>query len=128
MYLADKIIVVSNCKDSIDVEKSIIRLSHTDYASINCTWTMFAPTKTQITITISEPFNSNFLRLSDGSQLTEDSLLRDLNFSNMQSRENVLKVLFDSKSSPIENDLYIHYKLTTGMTIMLYYVLLCVRY
>ena len=108
-----KIIVVSNCNDSFNVEQSIIRINHTDTFQSNCTWTIIGPSKTKINITISEPFNKSLLTISNGIQFTEDNLLKNFNTSIIQSWDNILKVHFDSKSYHIGDDLIIHYK-TTG--------------
>ena len=106
---SEKVIVVSKCDKNIDFEKSVIEIQPYDGANRNCTWTMFAPSGSQIILDIKEYDNKSSLKIFDGMRFEDTNLLAESKSDKIESTGNILKIQYISN----DNGLRISYE-TTG--------------
>ena len=108
-----KVIVASNCSDSVNLEKSKIEIKHNDRTLSNCSWTMFAPTKSQIILSITGDFNKHALNIYDSIRYADNNLFTETETSILESPTNILRIKYSSKTASSHDGLIIQYK-TTG--------------
>ena len=119
--ILDEIIVLTNCDEAVDAMQSVIKLMSNSSIPLTCAWTIFAPTGSEITIDVTEPFDKSTLEFLNGIGLAiDESPTRSLTSSNtfetshLRVHDNILRIQYSSKSAGKETSLIIHYK-TTGI-------------
>ena len=115
---SDRVIVSSNCNDSVDFVRSKIEMKHHDSTLQNCTWAMFAPTGSQIILNVTGNYNKHSLSISNGILYTDKNLFEESKSSVFESPTNVLRIQYTSITSSSYNDLIVQYK-TTGKIFLL---------